>query len=146
MLRLVSACILVTFLTSTQAAAQERVWQNPNDEFGRWCGPQGDWASILVPDEWPDSCNAYTKPAAFLVACRAHDGCYGTKGALRSECDREFRAGLERECASAFNTIVCRPAKLQCRGLARIYYEAVVAWGDDAFRRAQGETPAVTVK
>ena len=143
MQRLASVFLVLSVFASTHAAAQERAWENPHDAFGRWCGPQGDWSSILIPDEWPDACNAYTKPAAFHVACRAHDGCYGTLGASRAACDREFHAGLERECAAAFQTFVCKPAKLECRGLARVYYEAVVAWGDDAFRRGQDAAGAI---
>lgn len=104
---------------------------------GKWCGPQGSFISKIVPDEWIGICNVGTNNAKFYNACKTHDGCYDTWGAPRAQCDRALRQDLEEECDRAFHTWVCQTTRGTCRLAALGYYEAVVAWGEDAYREAQ---------
>lgn len=136
-------CSLTVFFLQTRPAQASENDEAVSDfassqEFhGRWCGPTGEWSSVLIPDEWPDSCNAYTRNAHFYEGCKAHDSCYSMRGAVRAECDNKLHDDLRKECKKAFFTMVCKPALVQCRGVARVYFEAVKEWGAEAFKHAQ---------
>ena len=109
---------------------------------GKNCGDvDSPKRSLFIPDEWYPPISAPLglrfDAAKFYKACIKHDNCYDTYGVIRRDCDRKFRKDLLEECARAFNTIWASAARDSCNIAAEVYYEAVVAWGDEAFEIAQ---------
>ncbi|MBI3818035.1 MAG: carboxypeptidase regulatory-like domain-containing protein [Planctomycetes bacterium] len=76
----------------------------------------------------------------FTPACNAHDICYGTYPASKSQCDLAFYQNLLAICAATFPNDQSKAAK--CNNLAYIYYKAVDKFGGDPFKKAQEESKA----
>ena len=81
----------------------------------------------------------------FGECCQAHDKCYGTCGADKSECDSDFLSCMKVYCNANWPTQYPRgvpyplpnPLRNACMAAADAYYNAVSKYGDAAFRDAQ---------
>ena len=74
----------------------------------------------------------------FHAACDAHDLCYITKpkgdtSAGRKWCDDEFRGDMKAWCNGYYSAWWAAPARVACRGVADVYYNAVRAFGGPFF-------------
>lgn len=86
------------------------------------------------PPNRPNGCGAAGSSAPvpeLFRACDAHDICYGTLGAIKSQCDRQFHEGMANECGFIFAG--------PCQAAALAYYLAVSRYGHDAYNKAQYE-------
>lgn len=114
---------------------------------GRHCGAKGDWRSSLIPDEWPpqqtkkrfQSIYGRIKTVPVYKACMNHDNCYGSPGAWREACDRQFYDDMCAECGRIYSGLADLPLRQACRMAAKGYFKAVVKYGESAFRAAQGD-------
>jgi RHS repeat-associated protein len=95
------------------------------DPTGLACGP-GNWGDAIIPDQ-PYGYN-------FDPACSSHDGCYGTCGKSKRECDKGFYRRMRSECNQRgwYN-----PLRYHCNVIARIYYRAVQFGGIVSYKKAQ---------
>jgi len=75
--------------------------------------------------------------ADFRPACDNHDRCYGELSQSQEYCDRQFHNELLAECGRTFKTIVTRPLRATCNGVADTYFAAVQRKGGSAYRAAQ---------
>jgi len=75
---------------------------------------------------------------SFVAACNAHDRCYGTCGASKDGCDRQFRANMRAACDAVYNRFNI-PARASCYATAHTYYLAVRHAGGSAFEAAQDQ-------
>jgi hypothetical protein len=75
--------------------------------------------------------------ANFKPACDNHDRCYGELNQSKDLCDRRFHNELLDECGRTFKTIVTRPLRASCNGVADTYYSAVSTKGGRAYRESQ---------
>ena len=108
---LVSALLLLSCL--------QPVWIMPshaNHNVQNGCGDDTGLGR-LVP-------NAPTG-ASFQRACNMHDKCYGELGSDKGSCDRAFHNEMLDQCGRTFNTIIAKPFRITCNGIADIYYSAV---------------------
>ena len=90
------------------------------------CGP--GLFSLAIPD-------CPLGVVCFISACNRHDICYETCGALRRDCDDAFFQDLTLTCA--INSAQGDEAFTQCMGLAYIYWQAVVRFGQIPFEKFQ---------
>ncbi len=115
------------------------------DFLGLACG--SGWNELLVPDS-PQGFD-------FSSACAAHDACYGCSGKKNGKdkpaCDNDFLSAMESVCMSLpdvgerqikhpsrrGNTTVPDNPRKRCLGVAKTYYNAVVAHGAEPFRKAR---------
>jgi hypothetical protein len=92
----------------------------------RWVDYDFDWATDFCTSG-PDQPSGFD----FRMSCRRHDFGYrnyrrlGAFSANKSRVDRAFLADMDRKCAT-YNIFV-RPV---CYGIASLYYDAVVNFGD----------------
>jgi hypothetical protein len=63
--------------------------------------------------------------ASFQRACNNHDKCYGELGQDKGSCDRAFHNEMLDQCGRTFNTIIARPLRKACNGIADTYYSTV---------------------
>jgi hypothetical protein len=63
--------------------------------------------------------------ASFRQACDDHDWCYGELGQSKDYCDRQFHNEMLEECRRTFDTMIARPLRATCSGVANMYYSAV---------------------
>lgn len=63
--------------------------------------------------------------ASFQRACNNHDWCYGTLNQSKDYCDRKFHNEMLDQCSKTFHTIITRPLRATCNGVADNYYSAV---------------------
>ena len=74
----------------------------------------------------------------FSESCAAHDSCYaakphGNSSAGRKRCDDDFRADMKGWCNGYYRAWWQSPARVACRGVADVYYNAVRAFGGAFF-------------
>ncbi len=74
----------------------------------------------------------------FSSSCATHDWCYevkphGNTSAGRKQCDDEFRANMKNWCNTYYRAWWQSPARVACRGVADVYYNAVRAFGGAFF-------------
>ncbi len=120
---------------------------------GQHCGAKGDWRNILIPDKWPPpetkkrfpSVLGKIKTVPVYKACMRHDDCYGTPGANRNVCDRQFFENMKTECDRVFNDILELHLQQACKLAARGYYKAVKDYGMQAFQKAQNKSSHTAV-
>ena len=74
--------------------------------------------------------------ADFSGPCNAHDVCYGTFGAKKSQCDFNFLHDLQQECFTGSRSVKHIPP---CLGAANLYFSAVFFGGGPAYRQGQLE-------
>ncbi len=72
----------------------------------------------------------------FNNACEKHDGCYGSCGKKKSECDENFKSDMLQECAKLKGYW-----RQDCNATASVYYMAVDIFGGPAYRSAQNNLP-----
>ena len=94
------------------------------DSWGLECG--SGWNEPIVPD--------HPVGFDFSEACRKHDACYGTCGASKTKCDKQFLKDMRDKCNS-YQPVLANPGF--CKLLAYIYYQAVNMAGGSAFADAQ---------
>lgn len=75
--------------------------------------------------------------ADFSGPCDAHDVCYGTFGAKKSQCDFNFLHDLQQECFNGSRSVIHIPP---CLGVAKLYFSAVYFGGGPAYRQGQLES------
>jgi RHS repeat-associated protein len=107
--------------------------------------PQGTKLCQIVPPN-QNGCGAkggFQFPQEFVfwtfeAACNAHDLCWGTCGADKDDCDRQFRDDLYSMC-EPYNSWIPPFPKLysDCRNLAYAYYLGVSLGGQNPFDKAQ---------
>lgn len=73
------------------------------------------------------------------LACFRHDGCYGTCGKQKHECDEQFRRNLVQECRSHGGAV-----HRDCLTVADAYHSAVSLFGSDFY--AQGQARACAAR
>jgi hypothetical protein len=137
-----------------------------------------------VPDHFPpdSAVAAFVLPAlgvptgalvaclAFGVAnlsptCDAHDACYGTRGASKSQCDNAARDSWERACKDTYGSIGAGDVALgfltggitasasiaeqgcrtSCLAMAKAMFTAISSAGQGAFDAAQTEASRPTI-
>ena len=91
------------------------------------CGPPGIFA-LIIPD-------CPLGVACFGDSCNEHDRCYGTCGTSKDVCDDRFLENLLGVCSEL--TSEDDETLRRCEGLAFIYWQAVVRFGQIAFDIAQ---------
>jgi len=91
------------------------------------CGPSRLWAEI-IPDCPLDL-------VCFTDACNSHDTCYATCGSSQAGCDNQFYFGMIDACAASYAETDARFER--CTILASVYWQAVVAFGQDPFAITQ---------
>ena len=76
----------------------------------------------------------------FESACRKHDRCYADCSTSKSECDNKFLVDMRNACdrATGFD-LLSRYCSNACAGMAKVFYEGVNMWGDEAFENARKE-------
>jgi RHS repeat-associated protein len=99
------------------------------DYWGLWCG-SSDPGSIGADAFVPDSPVGFD----FGPACENHDHCYGTCGASKKSCDKQFLNDMRNKCRS-YQPMLANPGF--CLLLANIYYQAVNWGGSSAYKDAQ---------
>jgi Group XII secretory phospholipase A2 precursor (PLA2G12) len=96
----------------------------PQSAFPYYEGPNGCSNS-------PDS-NWLNSGTGFKPACNTHDICYTTVGNTKDMCDQNFKNDMDRICATGTPVTGCSAS-------ARLYYNAVVSFGGDAYKTAQSQ-------
>ena len=98
---------------------------NKTDPEGLYPGPCGNKDHTWVPD--------YPLGFDFTWPCKAHDDCYGCKGARKSKwkCDYEFLRNMTMTCFRYPGNID------KCMSMAFAYFIAVSRGADDAFTDAR---------
>lgn len=86
----------------------------------------------------PDS-NWFNSGTGFKPACDNHDRCYSTVGKSKRTCDDNFKADMDKICATGTPVIGCSRA-------ATLYYRAVVKHGASAYTTAQKEAKKYQVE
>jgi hypothetical protein len=102
------------------------------------CGPEN---GPSVPNYWYfwNGFWSGTDTFPFVLACNAHDICYGTLGMSQSTCDTNFLNNLLSICNRYGTTWASRT---YCSGLAYTYYGAVATFGGWAYDAAQAKARA----
>ena len=100
------------------------------------CGPD-DWRNKLVP-------NRPYLVIDFTTACNNHDKCFGTCGALKTKCDKDFYDDMVFLCYQKYNWNSVTPAPPiyenllnVCKSLANAYFQAVSNFGNEPYNNAQ---------
>jgi hypothetical protein len=100
------------------------------------CGPAGSALGTFLPQRYG--------AAQLLRSCDTHDLCYAQCNVQRNDCDAAFRRNLYAECdavyppSSPHNPLAVLSSR-GCRTRARLYHQAVVSWGLEAYQAAQKE-------
>ncbi len=98
---------------------------NWTDITGLACG--SFWNDPIIPDD-------FIWGYSFRSACELHDKCYGTCKRSKDKCDAEFLLDLLWACKK-FD--FSNPIRYDCIHTAFLYYNAVVIFGEDAYKKAQ---------
>lgn len=120
---MIGASLAMSVPVDAQSGAAPSDWAYPDDHVDQrapvnGCGSQGE-DGVDVPDQIGST--------SFTPACNWHDRCYGTKGLSRSYCDRGMLAKNLDACGDGTT----------CRGVAKLYYLGVAAFGGDPYRAGQ---------
>lgn len=75
--------------------------------------------------------------ANFEPACNNHDRCYGKLGNSRLGCDNRFYNEMLDRCESTYSDIWEYPSLQACYANLELYYQAVRAFGGDAYASSQ---------
>ncbi|NER36587.1 MAG: DUF4214 domain-containing protein [Oscillatoria sp. SIO1A7] len=105
---------------------------------GERCEDRGNWRGRLnIPDEFVARRQNGNRAARFDRACEEHQECYESRGADKSECDRDFLERLERECDRAYGRSSRTNAALsECDDAAESAYR-VVSRSRESYRAYQ---------
>jgi hypothetical protein len=101
--------------------------------------PTGDGCGSVNSLATPERMKHAPFSSTFAACCNAHDPCWGTLGASKSQCDSSFKACLHATCKNADLNIVER---LTCPKAADTYAYAVSEYGSKAYDAAQAEAYA----
>jgi|APCry1669188970_1035186.scaffolds.fasta_scaffold19893_2 hypothetical protein len=114
--------VLVLFILATGSDAPAGTPESILD--ARPCGPD----SVTGPLRWLIPQGAFG--ADFRPACRAHDACYDTPFANRSQCDQQFLNGMLQACDHSTHPVLCRRK-------ARLMHRVTSRHGGSSFQSAQ---------
>jgi len=118
------------------------------------CG-SSKWQRFAVPEyvcfsmyggtlPWVNVCSIamFTgyKPVYLGEACRAHDDCYGSAGAKKSQCDQNFLSLLQETCDATLAGDAWTYGRKNCRNAASEFHYQVSTKGCSAF--IEGQTGA----
>jgi RHS repeat-associated protein len=93
----------------------------------------------------PDS---YSGIVSFEESCNIHDQCYGTPGADKEYCDKQFGSNLKQACDAdlggqeddgKLKQLLLYRERMNCHAMADWYEFSVRKWGGSAFENAQKE-------
>jgi hypothetical protein len=84
------------------------------------------------------------KPVYFGEACRAHDGCYGSAGAKKSQCDQSFLSVLNETCDATLTGKAWTYGRQNCHNTASEFHHQVSTKGCGAFMEGQTNAGVVT--